>query len=263
MLLTRKSSVAAVPQSRLARGLSGALARTMDRRAFLKRTGVVAGAGAFASQLPFNLIAQGRGAGEDGRRRQDRGEAQRLYALFGRLCDRRRRAERRLGAAGAGVRLAAQPRRALRQGRVGARARHDRALASPEVPDEAGEGQVPAHLLGPGARRDHQEDGGAPQGVRPRRGLLRRVVQAQQRAGDAAAQVRVAVGHEQLRPPGAHLPLDHRRRRSQHLGLRSDDQLVQRRAELQVHSVLRLERGRGAPGVDAAHAAREGRRARR
>ena len=58
MLLTRKSSVAAVPQSRLARSLSGALARTMDRRAFLKRTGVVAGAGAFASQLPFNLIGK-------------------------------------------------------------------------------------------------------------------------------------------------------------------------------------------------------------
>ncbi len=58
MLLTRKSSVAAVPQSRLARNLSGALARTLDRRAFLKRTGVVAGAGAFASQLPFNLIGK-------------------------------------------------------------------------------------------------------------------------------------------------------------------------------------------------------------
>jgi formate dehydrogenase major subunit len=58
MLLTRKSSAAAVPQSRLARSLSGALARTMDRRAFLKRSGVVAGAGAFASQLPFNMIGK-------------------------------------------------------------------------------------------------------------------------------------------------------------------------------------------------------------
>jgi len=58
MLLTRKSSAGVVPQSRLARSLSGAVARTMDRRAFLKRSGVVAGAGAFASQLPFNLIGK-------------------------------------------------------------------------------------------------------------------------------------------------------------------------------------------------------------
>ncbi len=58
MLLTRKSSAAAAPQSRLTRSLSGALARTVDRRAFLKRTGLAAGAGAFASQLPFNLIGK-------------------------------------------------------------------------------------------------------------------------------------------------------------------------------------------------------------
>jgi hypothetical protein len=38
------------------------------------------------------------------------------------------------------------------------------------------------------------------------------------------------LGLEQLRPPGAHLPLDHGRRRSQHLGLRRDDQLLQRHA---------------------------------
>ena len=58
MLLTRKSSGTAVPQSRLARSLSGALARTVDRRAFLKRSGVAVGAGAFASQLPFNMIGK-------------------------------------------------------------------------------------------------------------------------------------------------------------------------------------------------------------
>jgi formate dehydrogenase major subunit len=58
MLLTRKSAGAAVPQARLARSLSGALARTVDRRAFLKRSGVVVGAGTFASQLPFNMIGK-------------------------------------------------------------------------------------------------------------------------------------------------------------------------------------------------------------
>jgi formate dehydrogenase major subunit len=58
MLLTRKASSAAVPPSRLARGLSGALAKTMDRRSFLKRSGVTVGAGAVAAQLPFNIIGK-------------------------------------------------------------------------------------------------------------------------------------------------------------------------------------------------------------
>ena len=64
MLLTRKSASAPSAQSRLARGLSGVLAKTMDRRAFLKRSGVAAGAGAFASQLPFNMIGKAEAAGE-------------------------------------------------------------------------------------------------------------------------------------------------------------------------------------------------------
>jgi formate dehydrogenase major subunit len=58
MLLTRKTASGAVPQSRLARGLSGVLAKTMDRRAFLRRSGVTLGAGAVASQLPFSMIGE-------------------------------------------------------------------------------------------------------------------------------------------------------------------------------------------------------------
>jgi formate dehydrogenase major subunit len=53
MLLTRKATTQAVPQARLAKGLP---AQTMDRRAFLKRSGITVGAGAVASQLPFNMI---------------------------------------------------------------------------------------------------------------------------------------------------------------------------------------------------------------
>ena len=64
MLLTRKSASAPSPQSRLARGLAGMLAKTIDRRTFLKRSGVAAGAGAFASQLPFNLIGKAEAANE-------------------------------------------------------------------------------------------------------------------------------------------------------------------------------------------------------
>jgi len=62
MMLTRKSAGApAHPSSgnsRLSRSLSGMLAKTIDRRAFLKRSGLAAGAGAFASQLPFNMIGK-------------------------------------------------------------------------------------------------------------------------------------------------------------------------------------------------------------
>ena len=68
------------------------------------------------------------------------------------------------------------------------------------------------------------------------------------------------LGTNNMRPPGADLPLDDRRRRSQHLGLRRDDEFVQRHAEHQVRDVHRLERCRSAPGVDAAHAARQGNR---
>ena len=63
MLLTRKSATTSPAQSRLARGLAGMLANTIDRRTFLKRSGVTAGAGAFASQLPFNLIGKAEAAG--------------------------------------------------------------------------------------------------------------------------------------------------------------------------------------------------------
>src|SRR6266700_6448836 len=62
MMLTRKSAGASTHlssgNSRLSRGLSGMLAKTIDRRAFLKRSGLAAGAGAFASQLPFNMIGE-------------------------------------------------------------------------------------------------------------------------------------------------------------------------------------------------------------
>ena len=63
MLLTRKSagapahpsssSESRLRESRLRRSLSGMLAKTLDRRAFLKRSGVAVGAGAFATQMPF------------------------------------------------------------------------------------------------------------------------------------------------------------------------------------------------------------------
>jgi formate dehydrogenase major subunit len=61
MLLTRKATSQAVAPTRLSRGLfiNGI---TMDRRAFLKRSGVTLGAGAVASQLPFSMIGRAEAA---------------------------------------------------------------------------------------------------------------------------------------------------------------------------------------------------------
>ncbi len=63
MLLTRKATSQAVPQARLARSATGP--KTIDRRAFLKRSGITVGAGAVASQLPFNMIGQAEAKNED------------------------------------------------------------------------------------------------------------------------------------------------------------------------------------------------------
>jgi formate dehydrogenase major subunit len=66
MLLTRKATSSAVPQNRLARGLSGVLAGTMDRRTFLKRSGVTVGAGAVAVNLSYNMIGNAEAKDEAG-----------------------------------------------------------------------------------------------------------------------------------------------------------------------------------------------------
>ena len=258
MLLTRKTDSAPTSGPRMRR-LSGTKLSTMDRRTFLKRSGLAAGAGAFASQLPYGVIGPAEAA-KEGDATKVETKAHGVHALLGRLRGRCHRRERRVDAAGAGVRVADQPRRALRQGRVGARARDHRAFAPAEDADEARQRQVAAHLVGPGDERGRRQDPRDQEGIGSGRGLLGRQLEAQQRAGVPDAQVRVVLRHEQLRPPGADLPLDDGRRRSQHLGLRRDDQFVQRHAEHEVRDVHRQQRGRSAPGVDAAHAAREGNR---
>src|SRR6267143_1571049 len=55
MLLTRKS---AAPAGSLASRLPAVVLKTMDRRTFLKRSGITLGAGAFAAQLPFSMIGK-------------------------------------------------------------------------------------------------------------------------------------------------------------------------------------------------------------
>jgi formate dehydrogenase major subunit len=65
MLLTKKANgsdaahgTSAVHSARLAQGLNGVLAKTIDRRTFLKRSGITAGAAGVASQLPFSMIGE-------------------------------------------------------------------------------------------------------------------------------------------------------------------------------------------------------------
>jgi formate dehydrogenase major subunit len=62
MLLTRKASEVAPAQSRLTRPVSGLLGRTIDRRTFLKRSGITMGAGAVASQLPMSMLGEAQAA---------------------------------------------------------------------------------------------------------------------------------------------------------------------------------------------------------
>src|SRR3982750_2675762 len=61
MLLTKKSDGISAAGPRLRR-LSGAKLSTMDRRTFLKRSGLVAGVGAFATQLPYGTIGKASAA---------------------------------------------------------------------------------------------------------------------------------------------------------------------------------------------------------
>jgi len=58
MQLSRKSTGSVTAQGRLTRGLGNVMARSLDRRAFLKRSGVTLGAGAVAANLPFNMIGK-------------------------------------------------------------------------------------------------------------------------------------------------------------------------------------------------------------
>ena len=58
MLLTRKSAGATTPTSRISRSASGVLGKTIDRRTFLKRSGLTLGAGAVAAQLPYAMVGK-------------------------------------------------------------------------------------------------------------------------------------------------------------------------------------------------------------
>ena len=66
MMLTKTSS--GTTSSRLRRTSSGAPAGTLDRRTFLKRSGLVAGGAAFASQLPYNVMGNAEAAADEAKK---------------------------------------------------------------------------------------------------------------------------------------------------------------------------------------------------
>ena len=89
-------------------------------------------------------------------------------------------------------------------------------------------------------------------------GLSARLGEVLQRRRIPVPEVRGVLGHQLDRPPGPHLSLHHRRRCREHLGLWRDDELLQRHAQFEDHRLHGLERGRSASGVAAAHPDRQG-----
>ncbi len=67
MLLNRKSEGRAERANPLTRAMGALAATTVDRRAFLKGSGITAGAAAFASQLPLNMIGEAKAAAPGGK----------------------------------------------------------------------------------------------------------------------------------------------------------------------------------------------------
>ena len=200
--------------------------------------------------------AQGRGRPAARARRSRHAAQEHVHALLGRLHRDGRSVERRVDRPGARLGFADQSRLALRQGRGDARARAQR--PPPALPDEDGQRPVDAGFLGSGHQRDRRQADGDPREVGTGFGLLARLGEVHQRRRLSQSQVRGVLGHEQFGPPGAHLSLDHRRGRSQYLGLRRDDQQLQRHPQRQDHDHHGRQSRRGASGVAAAPAGGQG-----
>lgn len=76
-MLTKKSSAATGSARRLRGSAARALGQTMDRRAFLKRSGLGVGAGAIATQLPYNFIGAAEAAAPGVSRGEGKAEVRR------------------------------------------------------------------------------------------------------------------------------------------------------------------------------------------
>ena len=201
-----------------------------DRRTFLKRSGLAAGALAALGNLPLGGVrkAEAGPPPPPGARGHDPQEY--LHPLLGRLFGDRQGRERRVDRPGAGLRQPDQSRIALLQGRGGSRRRAERAPLA--LSGEARGRPMDPHFLGSGHRRDRRQAAGNSREVGTGLGLLARLGQVHQRGRLSQPQARRLLGNQQLRSSGAHLPFHHGHRRRQYLGLRRDDQQLQRYPQL-------------------------------
>ena len=169
MLLTRKSAGdGAASSSRglvdsLARGLSRAMP-TMDRRAFLRRSGLGVGVGLAASQLTLVRKAEAADAAAADKAGGSKIEVKRTvcgHCSVGCAVD---------AVVENGVWVRQEPvfdspiNLGAHCAKGAALREHGARRVPPEVPDEAGRRQVRAHQLGRGAERDQRQDARAAQG---------------------------------------------------------------------------------------------------
>ncbi len=146
MLIKRKS--ADVQRGKLQAAMAGLSSGVMDRRTFLRRSGLLAGGVAAAGALQIGSVRKAEAA-ELGPASGAKVVNEHLHALLGRLHGQGRGRQRRLGRPGAGLGEPDQARQPLRQGRLGARARPWR--PPHQVPDEARRRAMAAAC--PGTRR--------------------------------------------------------------------------------------------------------------
>jgi formate dehydrogenase major subunit len=233
--------------SALSAGLGGAI----DRRAFLRRSGIAAGGAALAATLPTGLV--------------DRAEAQ---------------------TAGSGTRQLTQIKTICTHCSVGCTvvAEVDRGVWVGQEPGFDNPFNLGAHCAKGASVREHAHGerrlrypmklvGGkwtrmtwdlATDEVGDRMLEIRKASDPDSvywlgsakfsNEGAYLPQVRRVLGVEQRRSSGAHLPFDDGRRRGQYLGLRRDDQQLQRYPPRARDLPDRRQSGRGAPGVAPAHA---------
>ncbi len=184
MLLTKihdgASDAASAARPRFRR-IAGARLPTMDRRAFLKRSGLVAGAGAFASQIPFNLIGKADAAADSYAKKVEVKRTVCTHCSVGCSID---------AIVENGVWIRQEPvfDSPLNLGAHCAKGASIRDHGMHEnshrlkSPMKLVDGKWQKIVVGPGDQRGRRQAAGDPQGIGPRRGVLGRLVQAQQRA---------------------------------------------------------------------------------
>ena len=252
MLTKKTNGVANGP--RLSKALAGVVGSAVDRRTFLKRSGLAVGGVAAASTLSSGMVKKAAAQSAGG------SEVQQIKSV----CTHCSVGCTVIAEVDKGVWVGQEPgwdspfnlgAHCAKGAAVREHAHGERRLKHPV---KMVDGKWQKDQLGPGDQRDRRQDARDPRELRARLGLLARLGQAQQRAGLSVPQVLCLLGLEQRRPSGADLSLDHGRGCGEHLGLRRDDQQLQRHPQLARHLRDRRQSRRGAPGRPAAHAEGQG-----